>query len=1332
MNTKMRNGIAAGLVGLVAAGGLYAQSEDEGPIYTLSPFEVSTDSDVGYLSTNSTSGTSLNTAIKDLPMAVQVINQDFITDLGATDLEEALEYAAGVFTSDQGASTSVGATRSTGSDDKSISSAGNGDRFANVVYIRGLSVPFQNRMGFRYGGIVVTQDSAIALGGLLDSSNIERMEVVKGPNSLLYGVGVLTGIVNVIPEKPLSEPRYEFGVRAGSDGFFRATAELTGPVFREGLALPGELNYRVVATTEEKGHWTDFREEETDYYAIQLEHRYKDKMKLFLEYQDGVNSFSGMDSQWIYDEVNRAFDTEFRNAFDEAYNWARHSGTIAELQPLDASSFDPSVPTTVGTQAGFLRTGQGFQGGGKPATHRITGPDTYARRDEWNFIADLELFPMEGLTINAGVFFSGQDTDELDLDVGSFATSNPNIFVRDTTTWDNQLNAIWNSGGVYGVPMQQSLEQSIGIDFGPADGENPLWIFPALNDDIKLTEYYWERSLVKSNSTQYRLRATYTLDSDWLFGTRATHTFLAGFNYIKDIIDFPDGSINRSNAIANPNLTALGLNDEEKLALMTDLRSSDAMYYRSIDNFEPIYFDGRNDGVNGHSTVRAGDVYLNQEIVQEGYYGVYNGKFFNDRVEVILGARRDIYNADQFTHKRVNISDGELLTLANDWVASQVATEVAARFGVSKNDVLAGNVPSDVLTFNNDLIDQRKADGQYVATYYEESVESGDAGAAYFGANRGGPVDESFGIVPLSQRSVFEEDEEVDTFTFGINFDITDDLTIYGVMSEGISPNTALRDGNGDIIPAEETSNKEIGLKFDFFEGRISGSLAVFEIERENAIWDVDWAPAAAKWFDAQIEANRSREWAIPTFDPAIPQNHYIQGSYVTDYLADMAGVSDPSLIKFAGKGNTIVQTMDRNDIPDEIAPTLRDKLILINKIKTQTEFPSEMIDGIYQGQQFGGNVAVNYVGMNTEAFDDLFEVTLYNPETGEFVTTNVSPMAMVYAGFMDRQIDKTKNNFLRNIHPVRYRNFDAFQAQANNTPDLPRAQGALVTFDETINGVELDVVFTVNDNFQFVVSYSHIEREADDTFNFNEWQSISTGDSPFTAPFTMLHREYGWEQAGMQLVWVDYDAFASQAGGSSVVSRSSIESAIVEEVQNPDETIPMSEMASRNAAGQVLLFVDRDGNVINENNTSVTSHYDNILDGVSLNYNPEDEVSVWMKYMFTEGKLDNLSVNFGVKYVGESATSVAFNSVSPLNELTVTPVVSDFFRFDAGLSYRWSSGRYDWKVSANVYNLFDHTYDVTTTTLGIPNPVTGESVTKRTEKYYSPRSYRVGLNMSF
>jgi hypothetical protein len=64
--------------------------------------------------------------------------------------------------------------------------------------------------------------------------------------------------------------------------------------------------------------------------------------------------------------------------------------------------------------------------------------------------------------------------------------------------------------------------------------------------------------------------------------------------------------------------------------------------------------------VDGHNVVRAGDVLLNHVIRQEGYYGIYQGRFLDETLRVLLGARRDIYNATESTYKRVNVTDAFL------------------------------------------------------------------------------------------------------------------------------------------------------------------------------------------------------------------------------------------------------------------------------------------------------------------------------------------------------------------------------------------------------------------------------------------------------------------------------------------------------------------------------------------------------------------------------------------------------------------------------------------------------------------------------------------------
>src|SRR5271157_5637102 len=67
----------------------------------LDPFTVTTTKDKGYSATNEISGSRVDTAIKDIPISIDVITSEFISDIGATDLRSALSYQAGIMTRTQ-------------------------------------------------------------------------------------------------------------------------------------------------------------------------------------------------------------------------------------------------------------------------------------------------------------------------------------------------------------------------------------------------------------------------------------------------------------------------------------------------------------------------------------------------------------------------------------------------------------------------------------------------------------------------------------------------------------------------------------------------------------------------------------------------------------------------------------------------------------------------------------------------------------------------------------------------------------------------------------------------------------------------------------------------------------------------------------------------------------------------------------------------------------------------------------------------------------------------------------------------------------------------------
>jgi outer membrane receptor protein involved in Fe transport len=181
--------LAVGLAVLAAAPFVCAQpvsptaaasgstSTDE-PVVELSPFVVGGSSDVGYEATESLAGTGLKTKLTDLGASVSVINSKFLEDTASTNLRELLVYQTNMETTGFGGNLS-GAEAAPGgvAGEPSLSAGSPGTR------VRGLAAATQARNFFR---------SFIPM----DSYNTERVEINRGANALLFGVGSPAGIIN--------------------------------------------------------------------------------------------------------------------------------------------------------------------------------------------------------------------------------------------------------------------------------------------------------------------------------------------------------------------------------------------------------------------------------------------------------------------------------------------------------------------------------------------------------------------------------------------------------------------------------------------------------------------------------------------------------------------------------------------------------------------------------------------------------------------------------------------------------------------------------------------------------------------------------------------------------------------------------------------------------------------------------------------------------------------------------------------------------------------------------------------------------------------------------
>lgn len=229
--------MAALFMSLAQAGLLHAQTAAETKsneplpvdqeIVELSPFEVSDSNNRGYRATNSVSATRLDTPIVELSKNIQVLTRDLIDDLKASDFDEALYLSASV-----------------------QPSGGYQGRFS----VRG----FENITPKRNGLSSYGTDESV-----FDTATVERIEVVKGPSSLLYGSSSPGGVVNYETKKPLPEQYASVRLVAGSWKKLRGEIDAGGPLVGDGQTL----NYRFVAAAETTESFTDYVEGDRSVFA---------------------------------------------------------------------------------------------------------------------------------------------------------------------------------------------------------------------------------------------------------------------------------------------------------------------------------------------------------------------------------------------------------------------------------------------------------------------------------------------------------------------------------------------------------------------------------------------------------------------------------------------------------------------------------------------------------------------------------------------------------------------------------------------------------------------------------------------------------------------------------------------------------------------------------------------------------------------------------------------------------------------------------------------------------------------------------------------------------
>ncbi|MFK3683955.1 TonB-dependent siderophore receptor [Pseudomonas sp. NPDC088890] len=163
---------------------------------------------VGYRATRSASATRTDTALHETPQSISVVPRDVLEDTAATRLQDALDYAGGV-----GRANNFGGQGLT------------------TVTVRGFTTGEYYRNGFPINR---------GYPNAPDANTVERLEVIRGPATSLYGRGDPGGTFNVVSKQPLAEPRVTLGSQVDDQGMQRATLDASGP-----LSEDGRLAYRL-------------------------------------------------------------------------------------------------------------------------------------------------------------------------------------------------------------------------------------------------------------------------------------------------------------------------------------------------------------------------------------------------------------------------------------------------------------------------------------------------------------------------------------------------------------------------------------------------------------------------------------------------------------------------------------------------------------------------------------------------------------------------------------------------------------------------------------------------------------------------------------------------------------------------------------------------------------------------------------------------------------------------------------------------------------------------------------------------------------------------------
>ena len=209
----------------------------------------------GYVATRSATGTKTDTPLIETPQSVSVVTADQIRTQGAQTLGATLRYSAGI-----------------GGEVNGSSDTRNG-----VIQVRGIDIGYQ---GLFRDGLRLPSTRYVSFLPL-SPYGAERIEVLKGPASVLFGQGSVGGILNYVSKLPTARQFGEMSISGGSFNRYQGEFDVGGPANKDGSVL-----WRLTGLVRDGNTQVDFTKDNQVFIAPAVTFRNEDtSLTLLANYQ---------------------------------------------------------------------------------------------------------------------------------------------------------------------------------------------------------------------------------------------------------------------------------------------------------------------------------------------------------------------------------------------------------------------------------------------------------------------------------------------------------------------------------------------------------------------------------------------------------------------------------------------------------------------------------------------------------------------------------------------------------------------------------------------------------------------------------------------------------------------------------------------------------------------------------------------------------------------------------------------------------------------------------------------------------------------------------------